>query len=118
MAPLEGILVADFTRVLAGPYSTMLLADLGAQVIKVERPGAGDDTRQWGPPWAADGQSTYFHAVNRNKSSVALDLADRDDLRLADAWRGTRTSSSATSGPGPWLGWGWTSRRSALRTRV
>lgn len=83
MAPLEGILVADFTRVLAGPYSTMLLADLGAQVIKVERPGAGDDTRQWGPPWAADGQSTYFHAVNRNKSSVALDLADRDDLRLA-----------------------------------
>lgn len=83
MAPLEGILVADFTRVLAGPYATMLLGDLGAEVIKVERPGAGDDTRHWGPPWAADGQSTYFHAVNRNKASVELDLQDSADLVLA-----------------------------------
>ena len=71
---LDGVLVADFSRVLAGPYATMLLADLGADVIKVERPGSGDDTRAWGPPWSADGESTYFLGVNRNKRSVALDL--------------------------------------------
>jgi crotonobetainyl-CoA:carnitine CoA-transferase CaiB-like acyl-CoA transferase len=78
---LDGIVVADFSRVLAGPYATMLLADLGATVVKVERPGSGDDTRAWGPPFAADGQSTYFQSVNRNKASIALDLglaADRD----------------------------------------
>jgi len=73
---LDGVLVADFSRVLAGPYATMLLADLGADVVKVERPGAGDDTRAWGPPWSADGDSTYFLAVNRNKRSLALDLSD------------------------------------------
>jgi len=71
---LDGVLVADFSRVLAGPYATMLLADLGAQVIKVERPGVGDDTRHWGPPFAPDGQSSYFHSVNRNKTSLAVDL--------------------------------------------
>jgi len=83
MAALDGVLVADFTRVLAGPYATMLLADLGATVVKVERPGAGDDTRAWGPPFAADGQSTYFQAVNRNKMSIALDLGMPGDLALA-----------------------------------
>lgn len=83
MAALDGILVADFTRVLAGPYATMLMADLGARVIKVERPGSGDDTRAWGPPYAADGQATYFQAINRNKASVTLDLADPADLALA-----------------------------------
>jgi crotonobetainyl-CoA:carnitine CoA-transferase CaiB-like acyl-CoA transferase len=72
--PLAGLLVADLSRVLAGPYATMLLADLGAEVVKVERPGAGDDTRAWGPPFAADGQATYFQSVNRNKRSVAWDL--------------------------------------------
>lgn len=82
-APLDGVLVADFTRVLAGPYATMLLADLGATVIKVERPGSGDDTRAWGPPFAADGQSTYYQSVNRNKLSIALDLTSPDDLRVA-----------------------------------
>jgi crotonobetainyl-CoA:carnitine CoA-transferase CaiB-like acyl-CoA transferase len=71
---LDGVLVADFSRVLAGPYATMLLADFGADVIKVERPGAGDDTRAWGPPWSAEGESTYFLGVNRNKRSLALDL--------------------------------------------
>jgi len=72
---LDGVVVADFSRVLAGPYATMLLGDLGAEVIKVERPGAGDDTRHWGPPYAVDGSATYFTAVNRNKRSVAIDLA-------------------------------------------
>jgi len=76
---LDGIVVADFSRVLAGPYATMLLGDLGAQVIKVERPGVGDDTRAWGPPFDSDGQATYFNAVNRNKTSVVLDLADAAD---------------------------------------
>lgn len=80
---LDGITVADFSRVLAGPYATMMLADLGARVIKVERPGAGDDTRAWGPPFAPDGQSTYFHSVNRNKESVALDLKDATDSERA-----------------------------------
>lgn len=78
---LDGILVADFSRVLAGPYLTMLLSDLGATVIKVEGPG-GDQTRAWGPPWR-DGVSTYYQSVNRNKLSVVLDLADPVDNRLA-----------------------------------
>src|ERR687895_278172 len=82
MAPLDGILVADFSRVLAGPYAAMLLGDLGADVIKVERPGTGDDTRAWGPPWR-DGVSTYYLGLNRNKRSVALDLSDEDDRALA-----------------------------------
>ena len=72
--PLDGIVIADFSRVLAGPYATMLLGDLGAKVIKVERPGHGDDTRAWGPPYTEQGQSTYFAGVNRNKSTRAIDL--------------------------------------------
>ncbi len=77
--PLAGLRVADFSRVLAGPYATMMLGDLGAEVIKVERPPRGDDTRSWGPPHAADGTSTYFQSVNRNKRTVWLDLADPAD---------------------------------------
>ena len=80
--PLSGLLVADFSRVLAGPYATMLLADLGADVIKVESP-AGDDTRHWVPPVTGDGTSTYFLAINRNKRSVALDLKMEEDLTAA-----------------------------------
>jgi crotonobetainyl-CoA:carnitine CoA-transferase CaiB-like acyl-CoA transferase len=80
--PLAGLLVADFSRVLAGPYCTMLLGDLGADVIKVESPG-GDDTRRWVPPVTGDGRSTYFLAINRNKRSVALDLRSDGDLALA-----------------------------------
>jgi crotonobetainyl-CoA:carnitine CoA-transferase CaiB-like acyl-CoA transferase len=82
MAPLDGILVADFSRVLAGPLAAMLLGDLGADVIKIERPDGGDDTRAWGPPWR-DGTSTYYLGLNRNKRSVALDLKDPADLALA-----------------------------------
>ena len=80
--PLSGLLVADFSRVLAGPYCTMLLADLGADVIKVESP-SGDDTRGWVPPATPDGRSTYYLAVNRNKRSIALDLRDPGDLARA-----------------------------------
>jgi crotonobetainyl-CoA:carnitine CoA-transferase CaiB-like acyl-CoA transferase len=80
--PLDGILVADFSRVLAGPLATMTLADLGADVVKVERPGGGDDTRSWGPPYAQEG-ATYYLGLNRGKRSVALDLADPGDLTLA-----------------------------------
>ncbi len=79
--PLAGLLVADFSRILAGPYATMLLADLGATVIKVESPG-GDDTRTWMPP-ARDGISTYYLGINRNKRSIALDLKDPTDLATA-----------------------------------
>jgi len=80
MAALRDLRVLDFSRVLAGPLSAMVLGDLGATVLKVERPGSGDDTREWAPPLASDGQATYFHAVNRNKSSVAADLRDPADL--------------------------------------
>lgn len=71
--PLEGIRVLDLSRVLAGPFCTMILGDLGADVIKVEQPGSGDDTRQWGPPWAG-GESAYYLCVNRNKRSLTLNL--------------------------------------------
>lgn len=80
--PLDGMLVADLSRVLAGPTATMLLADLGARIIKVERPGTGDDTRQFGPPWAGS-SSSYFESANRSKESIALDFGDPVDLRRA-----------------------------------
>jgi crotonobetainyl-CoA:carnitine CoA-transferase CaiB-like acyl-CoA transferase len=79
--PLAGLLVADFSRILAGPYASMLLADLGAEVVKVEGP-VGDDTRTWMPP-VRDGVSTYYLGVNRNKRSIALDLKDPDDVAVA-----------------------------------
>src|SRR6476661_6470603 len=97
--PLEGVLVVDLTRALAGPHAAMMLGDLGARVIKVESPGSGDDTRGWGPPFVqpegrpdlADRQSTYFLSTNRNKESITLDLKDDGDkavltelLRRAD----------------------------------
>ena len=72
-APLDGVTVLDFTRVLSGPYCTMLLADMGARVIKIEQPGRGDDTRAWGPPFI-HGESAYFLSINRNKESLTLDL--------------------------------------------
>src|SRR5512138_1112935 len=84
MAPLEGITVLDLTRVLSGPYCTMLLADQGARVIKIEQPGKGDDTRAWGPPFIA-GESAYFLSINRNKESLTLDLKHAEARRLLDA---------------------------------
>lgn len=81
-APLEGLRVADFSRILAGPFATMVLADLGMEVVKVERPGTGDDTRTWGPPWVGD-TSTYYESLNRNKRSVVFDLEVEHDRTLA-----------------------------------
>lgn len=83
MLPLEGVKVLDLSRVLAGPYATMVLGDLGADVIKVEHPERGDDTRHWGPPFAGEGEareSAYFLAVNRNKRSIGVDLKDPEGL--------------------------------------
>ncbi|MCB0829893.1 MAG: CoA transferase [Solirubrobacterales bacterium] len=82
MSALSGVIVADFSRVLAGPLAAMTLADLGANVIKVEPPG-GDETRSWLPPVDAEGRSTYFQAANRNKRSVSFDLKDEADRALA-----------------------------------
>jgi len=82
-AALDGLRIVDFSRVLAGPFATMLLADLGATVVKVERPGTGDDTRAWGPPFDDRGEATYFQSVNRNKDSVALDLGTPEGAAAA-----------------------------------
>ena len=82
-APLDGVRVVDLSRVLAGPYATMVLADLGADVVKVERPGQGDETRSWGPPYASEDVAAYFLAVNRSKRSVALDLKQPEGRALA-----------------------------------
>jgi crotonobetainyl-CoA:carnitine CoA-transferase CaiB-like acyl-CoA transferase len=84
MRPLDGITVVDLTRVLSGPYCTMLLADMGARVIKVERPGTGDDTRAWGPPFVG-GESSYFLSINRNKESVALDFKEPRGRAILDS---------------------------------
>src|ERR1700674_3862920 len=83
MAPLDGITVVDLTRVLSGPYCSMLLADMGARVIKIEQPGKGDDTRAWGPPFL-EGESAYFLSINRNKESVTLDFKHPDGRVLLD----------------------------------
>ena len=84
-APLAGIRVLDLSRVLAGPWCTQLLADLGAEVIKIERPGAGDDTRHWGPPWHGEGEdrvAAYFLSANRGKKSAAIDFAQLEGAAL------------------------------------
>jgi len=126
MAPLDGILVADFSRVLAGPLAAMLLGDLGADVVKVERPDGGDDTRAWGPPWrergggrsddepAARGRSspddrfeaTYYLGLNRNKRSLALDLADPRDVELARRLAGRADVLIESFRPGLMARWG------------
>jgi crotonobetainyl-CoA:carnitine CoA-transferase CaiB-like acyl-CoA transferase len=80
---LDGLRVLDFSRVLAGPFATMMLGDLGAEVIKIERPDGGDDTRSWGPPYDSRGRASYFLSVNRNKRSLSLDLTDAGDRERA-----------------------------------
>lgn len=80
--PLSGLVVLDFTRILAGPLCTMVLADLGAEVTKVERPGGGDDTRAWGPPFVGE-DAVYYLSVNRGKKSITLDLGDPEDQQVA-----------------------------------
>jgi crotonobetainyl-CoA:carnitine CoA-transferase CaiB-like acyl-CoA transferase len=105
MPQLDGILVADFSRVLAGPYATMLLGDLGADVVKVERPDGGDDTRAWGPPWHGD-VSTYYLTINRNKRSVALDLTDEGDRALARELALRADVLVESFRPGLMAGWG------------
>src|SRR4029434_6672704 len=81
-SPLAGVRVADLSRVLAGPYCTMVLADLGADVVKVERPEGGDGTRSWGPPFTG-GEAAYYLSVNRGKRSCALDLSQPEGQALA-----------------------------------
>ena len=83
MTPLSGITVVDLTRVLSGPYCTMLLADMGARVIKIEQPGKGDDTRGWGPPFLS-GESAYFLSINRNKESLTLDFKHPEGRAILD----------------------------------
>ena len=83
MGPLDGFTILDLTRVLSGPYCTMLLADMGARVIKIEQPGTGDDTRAWGPPFVG-GESAYFLSINRNKESVTLDFKHPDGRRALE----------------------------------
>ena len=80
--PLEGIKVVEFTHMVMGPSIGLMLGDLGADVIKVERPGSGDDTRSWGPPYAVDGEAAYFHTANRNKKSVAINIASPEGADL------------------------------------
>ena len=80
-SPLDGLRVLDLSRVLSGPFASMTLADLGAEVVKVEHPERGDDTRSFGPPFM-DGVSTYFLAVNRGKYSIGLDLKSNEDREL------------------------------------
>ena len=102
--PLAGLLVADFSRILAGPYATMLLADLGAEVIKVEGP-RGDDTRTWQPP-VHDGVATYYLGINRNKRSVVLDFGDDHDATLARELAGRADIMIENFRPGGLARWG------------
>ncbi len=92
--PLTGLRVVDLTRILAGPFATMMLGDMGAEVLKIERPGSGDDARGWGPPFV-DGVSTYFLSVNRNKRSVTLDL--KSEVGQDVLWRLIETADVLVS---------------------
>ena len=107
-APLSGVTVLDFTRVLSGPYCTMLLADMGARVIKIEQPGRGDDTRAWGPPFV-HGESAYFLSINRNKESLTLDLKHASSRAVLDALLARADVVVENFRPGTMerLGWGY-----------
>jgi len=116
--PLAGLTVLDFSRVLAGPYCTMQLADLGARVIKIEQPGRGDDTRAWGPPFVG-GESAYFLSVNRNKESLALDLKQPRARRVLEVLIGRADVLVENFRPGTMgrLGLAWEQGR-ALNPRL
>ena len=115
--PLSGLLVADFSRILAGPYASMLLADLGAEVVKVESP-SGDDTRTWMPP-VRDGVSTYYLAINRNKRSIALDLTDEQRRRRwPGSWPRRADILLENFRPAGWPASAWTTTRSPPPTRA
>ncbi len=129
MGMLDGLRVVDLSRILAGPFAAMMLGDLGADVIKVEQPGTGDDTRTMGPPWYGD-DSAYFMGMNRNKRSITVDLSTEDgrtivlDLaRTADVVienfidGGSRSSRSTCTGRTTGLPTACTRCRSARRTR-
>ena len=105
--PLSGITVVDLSRILAGPYCTFLMAELGARVIKVEPPGKGDDAREYGP--FRNGVSTYFSSVNRGKESIALDLKSEADRRVFEALLGKADVVVENFRPGTMekLGYGW-----------
>ena len=103
--PLHGVRVLDLTRVLAGPYCTMFLGDLGAEVVKIEQPGVGDDTRSWGPPFQG-GESAYFLCVNRNKRSVTLDLRTPDGIALLRRLALRADVLMENFRPGTLAGWG------------
>ena len=105
--PLHGVRVLDLTRVLAGPYCTMFLGDLGAEIVKVEQPGRGDDTRSWGPPFQG-GESAYFLCVNRNKRSVALDLRTPDGIAVLRRLALRADVLMENFRPGTLAGWGLT----------
>ena len=99
--PLSDMRVLDLTRILAGPFACQILADLGADVIKVERPGSGDETRQWGPPFAPSGDAAYFYSANRGRRSVELDFRMHADRGSCCPSSRTPTSSSRTFYRGP-----------------
>lgn len=106
---LDGVRVLDLSRVLAGPFCSMLLGDLGAEVIKVERPGGGDDTRQWGPPWAGDGtgrESAYYLCCNRNRRSVEADLQSEAGRALVRRLARAADVLLENFAPGTMAGWG------------
>jgi crotonobetainyl-CoA:carnitine CoA-transferase CaiB-like acyl-CoA transferase len=117
MNSLDGIRILDLSRVLAGPWCTQTLADLGADVIKIERPGSGDDTRTWGPPFlkdtqGADTEAAYYLGTNRNKRSVTCDIAQPAGQALVRAnWRRIAMCLSRTSRWVTWRVMGWTMRR-------
>jgi crotonobetainyl-CoA:carnitine CoA-transferase CaiB-like acyl-CoA transferase len=106
---LQGIRVLDLSRVLAGPWATQLLGDYGADVVKVERPGSGDDTRAWGPPWLGDnesGESAYFLSTNRNKRSLTVDLASIEGQKLIRELAGRADVLVENFRTGRMAGWG------------
>lgn len=116
MGALSHLRVLDLSRVLAGPWSGQILADLGADVIKVERPGSGDDTRAWGPPFLKDAagdntsEAAYYLSANRNKRSVTIDFTQPEGSAWCVSWQPSPISSSRTSRWAVWLLMGWTTR--------